>query len=82
MAWWMVLISFVWPVVQPAVQQSVQRLQQRVQQTHLAQPASQPVYHNGQWWKFEGGQWWIWVNQQQPREHIACQQQRSSLSIR
>ena len=82
MTWWMILLSFVWPVVQPTVQQGVQRLQQRVQQTQLAQPTNQPVYHNGQWWKYENGQWWIWVNQQQPREQIACQQQQPSLSIR
>lgn len=81
MSWVLVVLSFLWPVVQPTVQQGVQHVQQRVQQRmQQAQPANQPVYHNGQWWKFDGGQWWVWVNQQQ-REELAWQQQRNS-SIR
>lgn len=82
MNWVLVVLSFLWPVVQPAVQQGVQNVQVRVQQRmQQAQPSNQPVYHNGQWWKFEGGQWWVWVNQQQ-REELAWQQQRNSSNIR
>jgi hypothetical protein len=82
MNWVFVVLSFLWPVVQPAVQQGVQNVQVRVQQRmqQAQQPSNQPVYHNGQWWKFEGGQWWVWVNQQQ-REELAWLQQRN-LSIR
>jgi hypothetical protein len=83
MNWVLVVLSFLWPVVQPAVQQSVQHVQLRVQQRmqQAQQPSNQPVYHNGQWWKFENGKWWVWVNQQQ-REELAWQHQRDNLNIR
>jgi hypothetical protein len=24
------------------------------------QPQPVVVYHNGEWWKFDGTQWWVW----------------------
>lgn len=65
MNWILVLISFVLPIVQPVVQQGVQnvqaKIQQRVQQQHAQQPVV--VYHNGEWWKYEGGRWYVWRQQ-------------------
>jgi hypothetical protein len=59
MNWIFVLISFLMPIVQPVVQQGVQNVQVKIQQRQQAQ---QPhvVYHNGEWWKYEGGQWYVW----------------------
>jgi hypothetical protein len=45
------------------VQQGTQRIQAKIQQQLQPQPQQpQPVvvYHNGEWWKFDGTQWWVW----------------------
>jgi hypothetical protein len=72
MTWWMLVLSFVWPVVQPAVQQTVQNVQQRVQQR--MQPAPQqsspaapgPQYYSDgkNWYCYYQGQWWVWRQNQ------------------
>lgn len=63
MNWIMLVMAFFLPIVQPVVQQGMQNVQARVQQrVQQQQPATQPyvVYHNGAWWKYEGGQWYVW----------------------
>ena len=61
---WLVMfvVSFFLPVVQPVVQQSVQKVQIKMQQRLQAVQRQEPliVYHNNEWWKYEGGQWLVW----------------------
>jgi hypothetical protein len=62
----MLVLAVLTPVIQPAVQTGVARVQervqtavQRVQQPNVQQPYV--VFHEGRWWKYEGGQWYVWV---------------------
>ena len=66
MNWIMLIVAFFLPVVQPVVQQGAQRVQARIQQQLQPQPQQpQPVvvYHNGEWWKWDGQQWLVWRQQ-------------------
>lgn len=59
----MLLMSLFVPVVQPMIQQGAQNIQARMQQAQ--QPAPQVVFHEGRWWKYEGGQWYVWTPAQE-----------------
>jgi len=61
------LVSVLTPVLQPVVQTGVERVRDRVQarvqqQLQKPQPAANVVYHEGRWWRFEGGQWYVWTD--------------------
>jgi hypothetical protein len=69
MNWVLVVLSFLWPVVQPAVQQSVQsvqvRVQQRMQQAQqkpasTAEQVPQYYFDGREWYCHCNGQWYVW----------------------
>lgn len=73
---WILLALSLLPSVLPWLNRGAQMAQvamvaqQAVQATQVQQPipaeAGQPgvVFHNGQWWKWDGAQWWVWVPNQ------------------
>ena len=66
MNWIMLIVAFFLPVVQPVVQQGAQHVQAQIQQQLQPKPQQQQpvvVYHNGEWWKWDGKQWWVWRQQ-------------------
>lgn len=78
MSWLLTLLmAILVPVVQPMVQTGVQRMQAQIAPQQQTQP--QVVFHEGRWWKYEGGQWFVWVPAQ---ERLAWNQQFPSSSIR
>ena len=62
MNWLMILLSVFLPIVQPVVQTGAAKLQAKLQPQQQVQQQQQPhiVFHNGRWWKYEGGQWYVW----------------------
>lgn len=76
----MFLVSLLAPVVQPALQQGVQRVQTAVQaKMQPASAAPKYVFHQGRWWKYEGGQWYYEVL---PQEKMAWNQTPLNSSVR
>lgn len=47
----------------PLADRGMQYAQQRQVQQQQPQPPQQPgvVFHNGQWWKYDGQRWWVWA---------------------
>lgn len=76
----MLLVSLLMPVVQPVVQQGAQNVQAAVQaRIQPKNEAPKYVFHQGRWWKYEGGQWYHEVL---PQERVAWNPQSNNSSVR
>ena len=67
---WLLVIVYMLPTLLPWAQQVAQKarpvqhvVQMQVQVQPVPAEAGQPgvVFHEGRWWKWDGGQWWLWT---------------------